>query len=387
MDCTFTPEEQMFWEEVRTWLEKHAPKEPRPSDLTVAREFDLAWQRTQFEGGWAGISWPAEYGGRGLSLMQQLIWYEEYARAKAPYVGLCFVGINHAGPTLIAQGSERQKEFHLPRILRGQVVWCQGFSEPSAGSDLASLRTTAEIDGDHLIVTGQKIWTSYGHLAEYQELLVRTDRAGAKHRGITWVICDMRTPGIVVRPIITMAGDPHFCEVFYDHVHIPLANVVGRVNGGWEVAMSTLAFERGTAFMAEQVEIARVVEELIYLARWRSDPDNGRPLIQSHDIGSRLATLRVEVAALRAMTYMTVSRSQRETVPGPEASMIKLYHSELHQRVYRCALEMLGPEGLERSQNWTKPYLVSFYYTIAAGTSEVQRNIIGERLLGLPKGR
>jgi alkylation response protein AidB-like acyl-CoA dehydrogenase len=381
MDCTFTLAERIFREEVRTWLEEHAPKEPRPNDLKAAREFDLAWQRTQFEGGWAGISWPAEYGGRGLSLVQQLIWYEEYARARAPYIGLCFVGTNHAGPTLIAQGSQGQKEFHLPRILRGEVVWCQGFSEPSAGSDLASLRTTAEIDGDHLVVTGHKIWTSYGHLAEYQELLVRTDRAAAKHRGITWVIGDMRAPGIVVRPITTMAGDPHFCEVIYDHARIPLANVVGRINDGWAVAMSTLAFERGTAFMAEQVELARVVEELIDLARSR-----GRS-IQSHDLGPRLATLRAEVAALRAMAYVTVSRGQREAVPGPEASIIKLYHSELHQRVYRMALDVMGPEGLERSQKWTKPYLVSFNYTIAAGTSEVQRNIIGERLLGLPKGR
>src|SRR5690348_14075953 len=158
MDCTFTPAENLFRDEVRTWLQEHVPKQARPSDLKAAREFDLAWQRTQFEGGWAGISWPSEYGGRGLSLVQQLIWYEEYARARAPYVGLCFVGLNHAGPTLIAQGSQQQKEFHLPRILRGEVVWCQGFSEPSAGSDLASLRTAAEIDGDHLVVTGQKIW-------------------------------------------------------------------------------------------------------------------------------------------------------------------------------------------------------------------------------------
>src|SRR5579875_882482 len=220
-----------------------------------------------YDAGWAGIAWPKAYGGRGATLMEQLIWFEEYARADAPDLSTLFVGLNHDGPTLMACGTEAQKAYHLPRILRGEVVWCQGFSEPNAGSDLAALQTRAVIDGDHLVVTGQKIWTSFGHVAEFQELLVRTDPEAPKHKGITWVICEMNRPGIEIRPIKTLAGNSDFCEVFYDGVRIPLANVVGRLNDGWRVAMATLSFERGTAFVPEQVRLARRVEELAELAR------------------------------------------------------------------------------------------------------------------------
>src|SRR5690606_33207873 len=195
MDLDFTREQREFREEVRIWLEENKPREERPHDSAARREYDLAWQRTQYEGGWAGISWPTEYGGRGLSLLEQLIWYEEYGRAGLPGMDATFVGLNHAGPTLIARASAAQKNQHLPRILRGEAIWCQGFSEPGAGSDLASLSTRAVVDGDELVVTGQKIWTSFAHLADWQELLVRTDSSGRKHHGITWVICDIRSPG------------------------------------------------------------------------------------------------------------------------------------------------------------------------------------------------
>src|SRR5262249_34622850 len=236
MNLTLTDNERAFREEVRDWLHQHKPREKRPRTGEEMRAYDVAWQRAQWDGGWAGINWPREYGGRGLSLLEQVIWHEEYARADAPYIGCCFVGVNHGGPTLIMRGTEGQKRFHLPRILTGDAVWCQGFSEPGAGSDLASLKTRAVIDGDHLVVNGQKIWTSFAHVADYQELLVRTDSSGAKQHGITWVVCDMHTPGIDVRPIETMAGDFHFCEVFYTDVRIPLANIVGEVNQGWSVA-------------------------------------------------------------------------------------------------------------------------------------------------------
>jgi hypothetical protein len=232
----------------------------------------MAWQRRMFDAGWAGINWPKEFGGRGASLMEQLVWYEEYARVEAPDVTTGFVGLKHAGPTLIACGTETQKAFHLPRILRGEVVWCQGFSEPGAGSDLAALQTKAVIDGDELVVTGQKIWTSFGQIAEYQELLVRTDPDAPKHKGITWVICPMGLPGMDVRPIKTLAGNQDFCEVFYDGVRIPLGNVVGAVNDGWRVAMATLSFERGTAFMSEQVRLARRVDALVETARKMPGP-------------------------------------------------------------------------------------------------------------------
>ncbi|TMA49328.1 MAG: acyl-CoA dehydrogenase, partial [Deltaproteobacteria bacterium] len=201
MDIRFSAAEEAFRADARAWLEANVPRGPRPAgvDLRERRDYDLAWQRRMFEGGWAGISWPREYGGRGASLMEQVIWYEEYARAGAPEITTTFVGLNHAGPTLIACGSEEQKAYHLPRILRGDVVWCQGFSEPNAGSDLASLQTRAVFDGAELVVSGQKIWTSFGNVAEFQELLVRTDPEAPRHRGISWVICAMDSPGIDIR--------------------------------------------------------------------------------------------------------------------------------------------------------------------------------------------
>src|SRR5262249_9922076 len=217
--------EEAFRADARAWLEANVPREPRPesADLTARRAYDMAWQRRMYDAGWAGINWPKEYGGRGATLMEQLIWYEEYARVGAPDVTTGFVGLKHAGPTLIACGSEEQKAYHLPRSVRGDVVWCHGFSEPNAGSDLASLQTRAEIVGDHLVVNGQKIWTSFGHVAEFQELLVRTDPNAARpHAGITWVICPMDAPGLDIRPIKTLAGNSDFCEVFYDNVRIPL---------------------------------------------------------------------------------------------------------------------------------------------------------------------
>jgi alkylation response protein AidB-like acyl-CoA dehydrogenase len=330
-----------------------------------------------------------EYGGRGLPLLRQVIWYEEYAKLGLPGIDTCFVGNSHAGPTLIARGTEEQKTTHLPRILRGERVWAQGFSEPGAGSDLASLQTRADIDGDHLVVTGQKVWTSFADLADVQELLVRTDRDAPKHKGITWVICDMHSPGIEVRPIGTIDGEHHFAEVFYDEVRIPLANVVGEVNDGWSVAMSTLAFERGTAFTASQVQLHETVEHLVELARSLVGPD-GRPAIDDDEVARQLATARAEVAALRAMTYAGVSRNARLPVPGPEGSILKLFYAELSQRVYRLAIDILGPDGLRPVPDGTGPawhhdYLESYSYSIGGGTSEIMRNIIGERILGLPR--
>ncbi len=392
MDLELTADQEAFRAEARTWLRDHLPTEERPPEGQEMREFDLAWQRTLYEGGWAGINWPVEYGGRGLSDIQQMIWYEEFASSDPPFTlnnSCTFVGNNHGGPTLIVKGSDAQKSEHLPKILRGDVVWCQGFSEPGAGSDLASLSTKAVVDGDELVVTGQKTWTSYAHVADYQELLVRTDPDAPKHKGISWVICDMRTAGIEIREIETMSHVTDFCDVFYDEVRIPLTNVVGKINDGWRVAMSTLSFERGTAFMADQVELAATVEDLIAEARTRTDP-NGRAMIDDDEVARRLATARAEVAALRAMTIAGISRTARTGVPGPEGSMIRLFHGELHQRVYRLALDIIGPEALRLTPvdgdgNWTGPYLQSFAYTIGGGTTDIQRNIVSERVLGMPR--
>ena len=393
MNLDLTAEEQAFREEARDWLRSNLPTDERPPEGQEMREFDLAWQRTLFDGGWAGINWPAEFGGRGLSDIQQMIWYEEFAKADPPFTlanSCTFVGNMHGGPTLIVNGTDEQKAEYLPQILKGEKVWCQGFSEPGAGSDLAGLSTKAEIDGDHLVVTGQKTWTSYAHVADLQELLVRTDPVAPKHKGITWVVCDMRTPGIEIRPIQTMSHVTDFAEVFYDEVRIPLTNVVGGINNGWRTAMSTLSFERGTGFMADQVELASTVERLVELAKVRTGPDGRRPAIQDDEIRRRLAVARAEVAALRAMTIAGISRTARSGMPGPEGSMIRLFHGELHQRVYQLALDIVGPEALRLTPVdgegvWTGPYLQSFAYTIGGGTTDIQRNIVGERVLGLPR--
>jgi alkylation response protein AidB-like acyl-CoA dehydrogenase len=385
-----TVDEREFRDEVGTWLRANVPKDPQPVDVGAMREYDCAWQRAQWDAGWAGIAWPSEVGGRGLSLTQQLIWHEEYALADGPYVGVNFVGLHHGGPTLIARGNAEQKARHLRAILTGAAVWCQGFSEPGAGSDLAALRTRGVIDGDHLVVTGQKVWTSYADAADFQELLVRTDTSGRKHDGITWVIADMRTPGLEVRPIRTPARDAHFAEVFYDEVRIPLTNVVGEIDEGWSVAMSTLGFERGTAFMGGQLGLHKLVEALVAAAHEVRAPDGRRAAIDDDEIGRRLARARADVAALRAMTYAVVSRNARRAVPGADGSMLKVFYGDLEQSVHRLAMDVLGRDALrfvhrQRPNGWSGGYLYSLAASIGGGTSEIQRNIIGERVLGLPR--
>jgi alkylation response protein AidB-like acyl-CoA dehydrogenase len=385
MNLQLTEQQRRFRAEVRAWLHDNVPKEQRPlEDTPAVREYDMTWQRRQHEGGWAGIAWPQEYGGKGLGLTEQMIWYEEYAHARAPSMqAVYFVGVNHAGPTLMACGTEAQKSFHLPRILRGESVWCQGFSEPGAGSDLASLRTRGVIDGDHLVVSGQKIWTSYAQYADYQELLVRTDPKSQRNRGLTWIICDMHAPGIRVRPIRLMSGAYDFCEVFYDEVRIPLANVVGEINNGWSVAMSTLAFERGTGFMSDQVKAGDTVDELFALARARN-------LLDDTEIARGLARLRAQIKALRALTLAAISRAEQSGRPGPEGSMLKLQVADLYQAIARVSLEILEDEATAWSyerRGWMREYLQSYAWSIGGGTSEIQREIIAERGLGLPRSR
>ena len=385
MNLDLTPQQQLFRGEARAWLRANVPRERRPlEDSPAVREYDMAWQRRQHEGGWAGIAWPVEYGGKGLGLIEQMIWYEEYASAGAPSMHASyFVGVNHAGPTLMTCGTDAQKSLHLPKILRGDTVWCQGFSEPDAGSDLASLRTRGEVDGDCLVVSGQKIWTSYAQYADYQELLVRTDPNSQRNKGLTWIICDMQLPGIRVRPIRLMSGAYDFCEVFYDEVRIPLTNVVGEVNDGWSVAMATLAFERGTGFMADQVKCGHTVSELFVLARERK-------LLADTEIARGLARLRSELKALRALTLAAISRAERSGRPGPEGSMLKLRVADLYQAISRMSLEILQDEANAWSyerHGWMRDYLQSYTWSIGGGTSEIQREIIAERGLGLPRSR
>jgi len=388
MEYRDSAENRRFREEVRAWLRANKPKQPRPvHEFAAQMAYDRAWQRAQYDGGWAGIAWPRAYGGRGLAPTQQLIWCEEYASEDCPQVhDSCWLGLNHAGPTLIACGSEAQKAFHLPRLLKGESTWCQGFSEPSAGSDLVSLRTRGVVDGDHLVVNGQKIWTTLAHLADYQELLIRTGSEESRHRGLSWVICDMRIPGINVRPIKAFDGVYHTSEVFYDNVRIPLSNVVGEINGGWSVGVKTLSFERGPASFAWACEVARDLEALIDQARTEPGSD-GKPQIEDGALAYRLAMARAEVQSIRALIYQMVGSAERGQEMGPEASILRLACSELEQSIMRLAMEILGPKALSQtvSPRWTHRYFKTFAETIAGGTSEIQRTTIGERLLGLPR--
>lgn len=382
MNLHFTNAERHFRDEIRSWLRDNVPKERRPPHGEAMFAFDRAWRRKQFDAGWAGIAWPKQYGGRGLSLIEQLVWFEEYAAAGGPQLGTYYVATNHGGPTLIALGTEEQKAFHLPRILRGDSVWCQGFSEPGAGSDLASLRCRGEVEGDSIVVTGQKIWTTFAQHAHFQELLIRTEPGSQKHRGLTWIVCDMHSPGITVRPIECMDGSAHFCEVFYDSVRIPLSNVVGRLHEGWATAMATLGFERGTGLLFDQIELSRTVDRLIGFAR-------GAGLLEDGAIKRDLAQARADVIALRALGYATISRARRDW-PGSESVMAAVAMSEAIQRVQKLGLRLLGTSALERpadGHGTPIEYLTAFMHTIAGGTSEIRRNIVGERVLGLPKPR
>jgi alkylation response protein AidB-like acyl-CoA dehydrogenase len=366
-----------FRNRARAWLSANVPSQPPPEDGPAARDYVLAWQRQQAQGGWAGIAWPTDVGGRGLSMLQQIVWFEEYARAGAPSpLNASFVGLNHAGPTLIACGTPQQKAFHLPRILAGEVIWCQGFSEPGAGSDLASVRTRGRIDGNDLVIDGHKLWSSFADIADYQELLIRTDSAAKTSAALTWVICPMNLAGITVRPIRTMAGPRKYCEVFYESVRVSSSNVVGGLNNGWATAMSTLGFERGTAALALLIGLLIKVEKLL--------TDCPR---ESIELRLRLAKLRAEGAAIRAATYRLALDSERQ-VPGAEGSMVRLAFAEFSQRVSAAAIDLYGLEAPEviGMHGWGHDYLDAFSETIAGGTAEIQRNIIAERVLGLPKG-
>jgi alkylation response protein AidB-like acyl-CoA dehydrogenase len=389
MDLRYSDADEAFRKEVRAFLDEaiasYGPPPP-PGDWDVRRAYDTGWQRLLHEGGYAGLNWPTEYGGRGLPASQQLVYLEEYAASGAPYVGINFVGSAHAGPTLIAEGTEEQRAFHLPRILRGETVWCQGFSEPAAGSDLASLRTRAVRDRDDYVVSGQKIWSTRAHVADYCELLVRTDPDAPKHKGITWLILDMRTPGVEVRPMRTIDGESHFCEMFLDEVRIPVANRVGEENDGWRVTNVTLRFERGTAFAQHIITLRSQLRRLVALAREQGVWDD--PGLQRH-----VGRLDARIEGLWRVTQRCVTEAEATGLPSPLGSAVKLGYSELGQEIAKLGMRLLGrralgAEGPETAEaRIVHDYLWAFQNTIAAGTSQIQRNLIAERILGMPKGR
>lgn len=393
MDLRYTDAEQEFRHELRSWLESVLPDvgpAPDRDDWAARRAYETGWQRQLHDAGYAGINWPAEFGGRGATPTEHLIFLEETERAKAPYVGMNFVGLLHAGPTLIVEANDEQKAKHLPAILRGDDVWCQGFSEPNAGSDLASLGCKAIRDGDDYVVSGQKIWTSFAHVADHCEMLVRTDTEVPKHKGISWLIMDMTSPGIDIRPLRTMEGSTEFAEMFLDEVRIPVANRVGEENDGWRVAMTTLSFERGTAFVSEMLQTMELCADLAKLARHLTSSSG----TAWDDRGLRrdLGHIAAELDALWALTKRNISEAQRTGLVGAGGNVFKLAYTDLRHRLGDVAMHLLERASLSLDDIGELPTgehvqgrIHAISMTIAAGTTQVQKNIIAERLLGLPK--
>jgi alkylation response protein AidB-like acyl-CoA dehydrogenase len=393
MDLNLTAEELEFRDSLRAWLAANAPKDwdkQREKSLDQRFEFMKAWQRKLYEAGWAGISWPKEYGGRGANLMEQVLFWQEMARAGAPPMANV-LGLGLIGPTIIAFGSEAQKNRFLRKILSAEEIWCQGFSEPNAGSDLANLQTEARLDGDHYVVNGQKVWTSYGWVGDWCEVVVRTDPNVPKHKGLTVLLLDMKTPGVDVRPLRQMTGETEFSELFFRDVRVPAENALGGVNRGWEVAMGTLMHERGTFGAGLQIIYKRNMDRLIELSR--TVRRNGRPASEDPLLRQKLAQCYAEIEIMRLNQMRAFSRISATGVPGPEGSILKIFWSELNQRLQQIAQELLGPYGqLEGSGDhaidngmWSYGYLRARGNTIEAGTSEIQRNIIGHFVLGLPR--
>ncbi|MGP3990576.1 acyl-CoA dehydrogenase family protein [Streptomyces sp. 3N207] len=389
MELAYTQEEEEFRARLRAWLAEvlpTLPPRPDPLDWPARRAYDMDWQRRLYDAGYAGLHWPEDAGGQGATPTQHLIFLEETEAAGAPYVGAGFVGLLHAGPTIAAEGSPQQRARWLPPILRGEEVWCQGFSEPDAGSDLASLRTRAVRDGDAYVVTGSKIWTSHAEVADWCELLVRTDPEAPRHRGITWLALPMDAPGVTVRPLRTLAGSQEFAEVFLDQVRVPVGNRVGPENDGWRVTMVTLSFERGTAFVGEVVACRRTLRLLARRAQRNGRWDDAA-------VRRRLGRLNAEFAALWRLIQWNVSeaahglRQGGTGVPGAGGSVFKLRYSHARQELYEAAAAVLGPASLDLAEEWALERLSSLSYTIAAGTSQIQHSIVAERILGLPKGR
>jgi alkylation response protein AidB-like acyl-CoA dehydrogenase len=391
VDLRYSEAELAFRDELRGWLAEvlpAVPPEPDRDDWEERRAWDTRWQRLLHDAGYAGLDWATEDGGRGASPTEHLIFLEETERAGAPYVGVNFVGLLHAGPTIGAVGTAEQRARYLPPILRGEEIWCQGFSEPGAGSDLASLQCRAERDGGDYVVNGSKIWTSFAQVADFCELLVRTDPDAPKHKGITWLILPMDTPGIEVRPLRTIAGSTEFSEVFLTDVRVPVANRVGAENDGWRVAMVTFSFERGTAFVSELLQSRELVRDLGELARELGRWDDA-------GIRRELGHLTADMEALWALTKRNVTQATAGTgVPGLGGSVFKLHYSEARHRLGDLAMRLLGRAGLSLDDfdgvgcgPHVRGWLHAMSITIAAGTSQIQRNIIGERILGLPKDR
>jgi alkylation response protein AidB-like acyl-CoA dehydrogenase len=396
MDLSFTPEQEAFRARVQQFLHDNLPPGWgkagfRPPGMSMT-EFLKDWQRRLYDNGFLGMAWPKEYGGQGASQVDMAIFNEEVARVRAPGP-LNVLGISMAGPTIITYGSDYQKKRFLSKILDCDEIWCQGFSEPNSGSDVAAAKTRAELKGDEFIVNGQKVWTTLAHIADWCMLLVRTDPDAPKHRGLSYLLVDMKTPGVTVKPLRQMTGESEFNEVFFDDVHVPRENLLGGLNEGWRVATTTLMNERGTAALASVMRYRIVFDEIADLAR--NTIRNGEHSTRDPVVRQQLAQFYVELEMMRFNAYRTFSKILKGGNPGPEGSISKLAWSELNQRMQEFVMSLEGPASqlvkgsphAVQSGRWQYHFLRSRANTIEAGTSEIQRNIIAERVLGLPKSR
>lgn len=396
MDFRDSPAEKRMREEVRNWLRDNLPAGwgttvHEPDDEAARAAFRLDWEKRLYRGGWSGIAWPREYGGRGATQVEQAIFLEETARADAPD-GLNIIGRNLTAHTLMEHGTEAQKQRYLPPILRGEEVWCQGFSEPNSGSDLASVRCRATRDGDVYVVNGQKIWTSFAQYAQWCFMLVRTDPNAPKHKGLSFLLVDMKTTGITIRPLVQITGETEFSEVFFDNVRVPVENIVGELNQGWRITLTTLRFERGPEdAVPRQVRFRRDFDRLIQVAQ--TTRRGGRLLSADPVIRQKLAASYIELELARLNALRGLSRVAKGEELGPEASFTKLYWSHMYQRLTETAMEVTGAESALATGDPDAPadglfplrFLQSRAMTIYSGTSEIQRNIIAERVLGLPR--
>ncbi len=386
-----------FRAELRQWLAANLPDDLRPeraADLPEAERVQRlrAWQKKLAEARWVGITWPEEYGGRGASIPQQIAYTQEMARAEAPEV-VGSLGIGIAGPPLIAYGTEEQKRRFARRILSADDLWCFGFSEPGAGSDLASLRTRADLDGDHFVLSGQKVWTTLAHHAGWCMVLCRTDPESARRQGISCLLVDMKSPGVTVRPLRQIGGQSEFNEIFFEEVRVPRENMLGELHGGWQIATAALQNERGILYVVEmQILLTKARDQLVRLARQR-------PAAQDPIQRQALADVYLGVETFRQTCQRTLEKLLRMGMPGPEASIIKLHWTELTQAMARIGMSIIGMEGLlydtpseaqprgNPDQAVQRSFLFAPAASIASGTSEIMRGIIAMQVLGLPRGR
>jgi alkylation response protein AidB-like acyl-CoA dehydrogenase len=378
VDLTLSPSEESFRDALRAWLAANDPG-PEPDGDLAGFEFRREWQRRLHEAGWAGVSWPQEYGGRGATLVEQAIYNEEFVRAQAPSAANV-LGLAMGGPTVIAHGTEEQKHRYLEPILSAEEIWCQGFSEPGSGSDLASVKTRGVRDGDDWVVTGQKVWTTLAHYAKWCMLVARTDPDAPRHQGLTYFLMDMEQDAVQVRPLRQITGEAEFNELFMEEARIPSANIIGGEGNGWAVAITTLMHERATLAFGLQVAVKRALRQLMDEAK--SDGTADDPVVRD-----RLAQLYIEAEVLRLNAYRGLSAIMRDGVPGPEGSLGKWQWAEVNQALTELAMDLRGPRAVLYDDTWTFRFLRARANSIEGGTTEILKNIVAERVLGLPRMR